>query len=130
MTTDGIAFIKIPGTSATTGKVISFRIGNRMATETDSWAPGGHLYKNLTISTTSYILGPPVPPHLSRLLVNNDGLPAPDGTMVTAWMDGAAVATALTASGGAFIRIEGDGSDSGKAISFTIEVLTGGVPVD
>ena len=57
-----------------------------------------------------------------------DGLPAPDGTVVTAWMDGAAVATALTASGGAFIRIEGDGSDSGRAISFTIEVLTGGVP--
>ena len=57
-----------------------------------------------------------------------DGLPAPDGTVVTAWMDGAFEATALTTNGVAIIRIEGDGSDSGRAISFTIGVLTGGVP--
>ena len=61
-----------------------------------------------------------------------DGLPAPDGTVVTAWMDGAAVATALTANGAAFIRIEGDGSDSGRAISFTIDLrgVPGGVIED
>ena len=57
-----------------------------------------------------------------------DGLPAPDGTVVTAWMDGRQAATALTAGGAAIIRIEGDGSDGGKAISFTIGVLTGGAP--
>ena len=57
-----------------------------------------------------------------------DGLPAPDGTAVTAWMDGALAATALTTNGAAIIRIEGDGSDSGRAISFTIGVLTGGAP--
>ena len=55
-----------------------------------------------------------------------DGLPAPDGTVVTAWMDDALAATALTAGGAAIIRIAGDGSDGGKAISFRIQVLTGG----
>ena len=59
-----------------------------------------------------------------------DGLPAPDGTAVTAWMDGALAATALTTNGAAIIRIEGDGSDSGRAISFIIERMVGGVIED
>ena len=59
-----------------------------------------------------------------------DGLPAPDGTVVTAWMDGRQVATALTANCAAIIRIEGDGSTAGKAISFIIGVLTEGVTED
>ena len=128
-TTDGIAFIKIPGTGATVGKEISFRVGDVMAVEVDIWARGGHDDKNFEIAITNYVpQPPPVPPHISRLLVSIDGLPAPDGTVVTAWMDGALAATALTANGAAYMRIEGDGSDSGKAISFTIGVLVGGVP--
>ena len=125
-TTDGIAFIKIPGTGATVGKEISFRVGDVMADETDTWEQGGHRDKKFEISLTTHVPPPPLPPHISRLLVRIDGLPAPDGTVVTAWMDGAVAATALTANGAAFVRIEGDGSDSGKAISFRIEVLTGG----
>ena len=130
-TTDGIAFIKIPGTDATVGKEISFRVGDVMADETDTWEQGGHRDKKFEISLTTHVPPPPLPPHISRLLVRIDGLPAPDGTVVTAWMDGAVAATALTATaltanGAAFVRIEGDGSDSGKAISFRIEVLTGG----
>ena len=128
MTKDGIAFLKIPGTNATNGKEIHFMVGDVMVDEVDTWETGGHLDKDLTISLSTYAPPLPVPPHLSRLLVSIDGLPAPDGTVVTAWMDGAAVATALTASGAAYIRIDGDGSDSGKAISFRISVLTGGVP--
>ena len=128
MTTDGVAIIKIPGTNATTGKEISFMVGDVMADETDTWEQGGHQDKNFEIVITTYAAPPPVPPHLSRLLVSIDGLPAPDGTVVTAWMDAAAVATAVTANGAAYMRIEGDGSDSGKAISFTIGVLVGGVP--
>ena len=98
-----------------------------MAGEVDTWEQGGHRDKSFEISLTTYVPPPPLPPHLSRLLVSIDGLPAPDGTVVTAWMDGATVATALTANGAAYIRIEGDGSVSGRAISFRIEVLTGGV---
>ena len=128
MTIDGIAFLKVPGTSATVGKEISFMVGDVMADETDTWERGGHQDKNFEIVITTYAAPPPVPPHLSRLLVSIDGLPAPDGTVVTAWMDAAAVATAVTAKGAAYMRIEGDGSDSGKAISFTIGVLVGGVP--
>ncbi len=128
MTMDGIAFLKVPGTSSTVGMEISFMVGDLMAAETDTWERGGHQDKNFEIAITTYAAPLPVPPHLSRLLVSVDGLPAPDGTVVTAWMDGEAVATALTASGAAFIRIEGDGSTAGKAISFTIRILTGGVP--
>ena len=131
MTMDGIAFLKIPGTSATTGKEIHFRVGDVMADEVDTGVPGGHPDKNFEIAITNYVpQPPPVPPHISRLLVNIDGLPAPDGTVVTAWMDGRQVATALTAGGAAYIRIEGDGSDGGRAISYTIGVLTGGVIED
>ena len=127
-TKDGIAFLKVPGTSANVGKEISFRVGDVMADETDTWEQGGHRDKKFEISLTTHVPPPPLPPHISRLLVRIDGLPAPDGTVVTAWMDGAVAvaATALTANGAAIVRIEGDGSDSGKAISFRIEVLTGG----
>ena len=59
-----------------------------------------------------------------------DGLPAPDGTVVTARMDGQQAATALTANGVAIIRIEGDSSDGGRAITFIIERLVGGVHDD
>ena len=129
MTKDGIAFLKVPGTSANGGKEIRFRVGDVMADEVDTWEQGGHRDKKFEISLTTYVPPPPLPPHISRLLVSIDGLPAPDGTVVTAWMDGAvAVATAVTANGVAIIRIEGDGSDGGGAISFTIGVLTGGVP--
>ena len=127
-TKDGIAFLKVPGTSANVGKEISFRVGDVMADETDTWEQGGHRDKKFEISLTTYVPPPPVPPHISRLLVSIDGLPAPDGTVVTAWMDGLPAATALTTNGAAIIRIEGGGSDGGRAISFTIEVLTGGVP--
>ena len=130
MTMDGVAFLKITGTSATTGKEISFMVGDVMADEVDTWARRGHLDKNFEISLSTYAAPPPVPPHISRLLVSIDGLPAPDGTAVTAWMDGSVAATALTANGAAYIRIEGDGSDGGRAISFTIGVLTGGVIED
>ena len=59
-----------------------------MADETDTWERGGHQDKNFEIVITTYAAPPPVPPHLSRLLVSIDGLPASDGTVVTAWMDG------------------------------------------
>ena len=128
MTMDVIAFLRVPGTNANVGKEISFRVGDVMAYEVDTREQGGHRDKKFEISLTTYVPPPPVPPHISRLLVSIDGLPAPDGTVVTAWMDG--LAAALTTGGAAYIRIEGDGSDGGKAISFRIQVLTGGVIED
>ena len=86
------------------------------------------LVVGLVLAFPSAALGQPLQDHLSRLLVSIDGLPAPDGTVVTARMDGRQVATALTASGAAFIRIEGDGSTAGKAISFRISSLIGDLP--
>ena len=127
-TKEGVAFLKVPGTNANVGKEIGFRVGDVMADETDTWEKGGHRDKKFEISLTTYVPPPPVPPHVSRLLVSIDGLPAPDGTVVTAWMDGRQVATAVTANGAAFIRIEGDGSDSGRAITFIIERLVWGMP--
>ena len=127
MTMDGVALLRIPGTGATTGKEISFMVGDVMAVETDTWEQGGHVDKGFEISITTYV---PVPPHISRLLVSIDGLPAPDGTVVTAWMDGLLAATALTDGGAAIIRIAGDGSDSGKPISFVIGAPVGGVVED
>ena len=45
------------------------------------------------------VLGQPVPPHLSKLVVSVDGSPAADGTTVTVWMEGAQVASATTSGG-------------------------------
>ena len=56
MTMDGVAFLKIPGTGATTGKEITFMVGDMMADETDTWEQGGHLDKGFEISLSS---GPP-----------------------------------------------------------------------
>ena len=56
MTMDGIAFLKIPGTSSTVGMEISFMVGDLMAAETDTWERGGHQDKNLDISAST---GPP-----------------------------------------------------------------------
>ena len=58
MTMDGVAFLKIPGTGATTGKEISFMVGDMMAMEKDTWEQGGHRDKNFEISLSS---GPPTP---------------------------------------------------------------------
>ena len=105
ITLNGVPLLRIPGTGATTGKEIHFMVGDVFADEVDTWEQGGHQDKKFEISLTTYVPPPPLPPHISRLLVSIDGLPAPDGTVVTAWMDGAVVATALTVNGAAFIRI-------------------------
>ena len=105
ITLNGVPLLRIPGTGATTGKEIHFMVGDVFADEVDTWEQGGHQDKKFEISLTTYVPPPPLPPHISRLLVSIDGLPAPDGTVVTAWMDGAVVATALTVNGAAFTRI-------------------------
>ena len=125
MALDGVAFLRIPGTGATTGKEIQFMVGDMMADEADTWEQGGHSDKDFEVSITTGATPIPVPPHLSRLLVSVDGLPAPDGTVVSAWMDERQAAQAATTGGVAYVRIDGDGSDYGRAISFSIGTPTG-----
>ena len=67
------------------------------------------------------VLGQPVPPHASKLVVTVDGEPASDRTEVTAWMDGELVASGLTTDGYVVIRIEGSAGLNGKPINFKID---------
>ena len=121
MTTDGVAIIKIPGTNATTGKEISFRVGDVMADEVDTWETGGHLDKSFQISLTAYVPpAPAIPDHQSRLVVTIDGEMAPDDTKVTAIMDGKDVAIATTTDGIAFLKVPGTNANVGKQISFRV----------
>ena len=64
-----------------------------------------------------------IPPHLSGVTVTIDGEPAPDGTLVTAWIDEQQVASSTVADGFAVIIIRGDASFIGKIISFEIGSL-------
>lgn len=53
------------------------------------------------------VLGQPVPPHVSKLVVSVDGNPAADGTEVTVWMDGTVqVASVTTSDGKAIFKIQ------------------------
>jgi len=67
------------------------------------------------------VLGQPVPPHVSKLVVSVDGSPAADGTEVTVWMNGTVqVASATTSGGKAIFKIEGEAGSTGKAINFKV----------
>ncbi len=136
-TSGGRAVISIPGTAESTDKAITFRIDGLPAAQEDTWEPGGHIDKNFSISVTSPAPAAPIPaapapapatpapiiPHLSNLVVAIDGEPAPDGTEITAWMEGVQVAAATTSGGGAVISIPGTAESTGKAITFRIDGL-------
>ena len=66
------------------------------------------------------VLGQPVPPHISKLIVTVDGKPAADRTQVTVWMDGKQILLTTTTDGIAIIKIEGEAESSGKAITFKV----------
>ena len=74
----------------------------------------------IVVETETSTQGSNIPPHLSLLIVTIDGDPAPDGTVITAIMNGQAVATAITADGQVVLLIEGDASSAGQTISFRI----------
>jgi hypothetical protein len=70
------------------------------------------------------VLGQPVPPHVSKLVVSVDGNPAADGTEVTVWMNGTVQVASVTTSGGkAIFKIEGEAGSTGKAINFKVGSL-------
>ena len=69
MTMDGVAFLRIPGTGATTGVEITFMVGDMMADEVDTWEQGGHVDKGFEIALSS---GPPTPAPTSTPLPKGD----------------------------------------------------------
>ena len=66
------------------------------------------------------VLGQPVRPHISKLIVTVDGELAADRTRVTVWMDGKQILLTTTTDGIAIIRIEGEAGYNGKAITFKV----------
>ncbi len=65
----------------------------------------------------------PVPPHLALITAWIDGEVAPDGTVITAMMEGKRVTTAPVTNGQAGLTIEGVAADTGKTITFKIGQL-------
>ena len=43
----------IPGTAADVGKIITFKIGDLHANETDTWVPGGHVDASLALTAST-----------------------------------------------------------------------------
>lgn len=66
------------------------------------------------------VLGQPVPPHISKLIVTVDGELAADRTRVTVWMDGKQILFTTTTDGIAIIKIEGEAGSTGKTINFKV----------
>ena len=74
----------------------------------------------LLLVLPAVVLGQPVPPHISKLIVTVDGELAADRTRVTVWMDGKQILFTTTTDGIAIIKIEGEAGLTGKAINFKV----------
>ena len=98
MTMDGVAFLKIPGTGATTGKEITFMVGDMMAAETDTWEQGGHRDKNFEIALST---GPPTATPRPTSTPDIRGPKGAKGNMGEAGAAGAKGATGSKGSAGA-----------------------------
>lgn len=112
-----ILFVAQPEGEHFAGKTVAFKIGDRVAAEDFAWEPGGANVLNLTasstmrggnggipgeraalVSTTPQRGGPlarpvlqPAPPHVFVGKATLNGVGAPQGTVVSAWVDGAKV---------------------------------------
>ena len=112
-----VLFVHQAGGSNLAGKTVTFKIGEIDATESATWEQGGVDELNLTTSgadpgytgmlpgepvrasaVVSLGGGPlaspaqqPVPPHVFLGTATVGGVPAPEGTIVTAWIDGVRV---------------------------------------
>ena len=74
----------------------------------------------LALTLPSVALAQQVPPHLSLITATFGGETAPDGTIVTAMMEGKDDVTATVANGQAVIVFEGVAGDTGATISFMV----------
>ena len=108
MTMDGIAFLKVPGTSATVGMEISFMVGDLMAAETDTWERGGHQDKNFELNANT---GPPIATPRPTSTPDIRGPKGAKGNMGEAGAAGAKGATGSKGSAGA----KGDDGAAGAA---------------
>jgi hypothetical protein len=75
----------------------------------------------LLLAIPTAVFAQRVPPHVFVGTASVNGVAAPDGSAVTAWVDGEQVADAY-ASGGDYTLLvdQGDSSFAGKAVSFKI----------
>ena len=94
-----------------TGKVVNFKIDSYKASQTAIWENGTDITVGLSVH-----LGPPVCDFYGT--VTQSGGLVPDGTPISAWMDGAVVGT-TTVSGSEY-RLQVTGVYSGKTVSFKV----------
>ena len=78
----------------------------------------------LLLAIPAAVLAQQVPPHLSLIDAWIDGEAAPDGTVITAIMEGKDDVTATITNGQAVLVIEGAPGDTGATITFKIGDLT------
>ncbi len=94
-----------------TGKVVSFKIDSYKATQTTIWENGADITVGLSVC-----LGPPVCDFYGTV-IHSDGI-VPDGTPISAWVDGTVVGTTTVSSSG--YRLQVTGFYSGKTVSFRV----------
>ncbi len=74
----------------------------------------------LLLALPATVLAQAAPDHTSLVTATIDGDPAPDGTKITAMVEGKDDVTATTMDGKAVIKIPGSDADAGKEITFMI----------
>ncbi|MCH7667073.1 MAG: hypothetical protein IH936_14235 [Acidobacteria bacterium] len=74
----------------------------------------------VALTLPSVVTAQQVPPHLSLIDAWIDGEAAPDGTVITAMMEGKDDVTATITNGQAVLVIEGVPGDTGATITFKI----------
>ena len=93
------------------GKIVSFKIDSYKASQTTIWDNGADIVVGLSVR-----LGPPVCRFYGT--VTQSGSIVPDGTPVSAWVDGAVVETTTVSNSWYDMIVTGVYSD--KTVSFTV----------
>ncbi len=108
--TKGCAY-EMTVTGEHTGKVVAFKIDSYEATQTTIWENGADITVGLSVC-----LGPPVCDFYGTV-IHSDGI-VPDGTPISAWVDGTVVGTTTVSNSG--YRLQVTGVYSGKTVSFRV----------
>jgi len=108
-TIDSLYHLVVPGNYI--GKMVCFKVGTNYATQILSWERNGEIEANLTVSLGPLVCGFYGP-------VTLDGQNAPDGTVVSAWIDAEKMAQTTTVDSRFGLNIPGD--YTGQTISFKV----------